>query len=135
MIPSSPPSLPFPEFEPGWVWLAGAGPVDHSRLLVYLDDKGVERPVATPADWAVACTRPRNILPSARAALEQAAAPDPLWAVAPPMALGASAGTVTLNVSFTAAVSKTTPEGSVSPPQAASTKTKATPSIGLNVVQ
>jgi FkbM family methyltransferase len=48
-------------------------------------------------------------LPAARAALEQAAAPDPLWDVAPPMALGASAGTVTLNVSPESDMSSTLP--------------------------
>ena len=48
-------------------------------------------------------------LPTARAALEQAAATDPLWEVAPPMALGASAGTVTLNVSAESDMSSTLP--------------------------
>jgi FkbM family methyltransferase len=48
-------------------------------------------------------------LPTARAALEQAAAPDPFWDVAPPVALGASAGTVTLNVSPESDMSSTLP--------------------------
>ena len=48
-------------------------------------------------------------LPTARVALEQAAAADPLWEVAPPMALGASAGTVTLNVSPESDMSSTLP--------------------------
>src|SRR5687768_14879571 len=48
-------------------------------------------------------------LPTARIALEQAAATDPLWEVAPPMALGASAGTVTLNVSAESDMSSTLP--------------------------
>ena len=48
-------------------------------------------------------------LPTARVALTQAAAADPLWEVAPPMALGASAGTVTLNVSAESDMSSTLP--------------------------
>ena len=48
-------------------------------------------------------------LPTARAALTQAAAADPLWQIAPPMALGASAGTVTLNVSAKSDMSSTLP--------------------------
>jgi FkbM family methyltransferase len=48
-------------------------------------------------------------LPTARLTLEQAAATDPLWEVAPPMALGASAGTVTLNVSAESDMSSTLP--------------------------
>jgi FkbM family methyltransferase len=48
-------------------------------------------------------------LPTARVALEQAAASDPLWDVAPPMALGASAGTATLNVSPESDMSSTLP--------------------------
>jgi FkbM family methyltransferase len=48
-------------------------------------------------------------LPASRIALEQAAASDPLWEVAPPMALGASAGTVTLNVSAESDMSSTLP--------------------------
>jgi FkbM family methyltransferase len=48
-------------------------------------------------------------LPAARVALEQAAATDPLWEVAPTMALGASAGTVTLNVSAESDMSSTLP--------------------------
>jgi FkbM family methyltransferase len=48
-------------------------------------------------------------LPTARVALEQAAATDPLWEVALPMALGASAGTVTLNVSPESDMSSTLP--------------------------
>jgi FkbM family methyltransferase len=48
-------------------------------------------------------------LPTARVSLEQAAADDPLWEVAPPMALGASGGTVTLNVSAESDMSSTLP--------------------------
>ena len=48
-------------------------------------------------------------LPTARIALEQAAAADPFWDVTPPMALGASAGTVTLNVSAESDMSSTLP--------------------------
>jgi FkbM family methyltransferase len=48
-------------------------------------------------------------LPTARAALTLAAAADPLWQIAPPMALGASAGTVTLNVSAESDMSSTLP--------------------------
>jgi FkbM family methyltransferase len=48
-------------------------------------------------------------LPTARVTLEQVAASDPLWEVTPPMALGASAGTVTLNVSPESDMSSTLP--------------------------
>ena len=48
-------------------------------------------------------------LPTARTALEQAAASDPLWDVAQPVALGALAGTVTLNVSAESDMSSTLP--------------------------
>jgi FkbM family methyltransferase len=48
-------------------------------------------------------------LPTARVALTLAAATDPMWEVAPPMALGASAGTVTLNVSAESDMSSTLP--------------------------
>jgi FkbM family methyltransferase len=48
-------------------------------------------------------------LPTARLSLEQAAAVDPRWEVAPPLALGASDGTVTLNVSAESDMSSTLP--------------------------
>jgi FkbM family methyltransferase len=48
-------------------------------------------------------------LPAARLSLEQAAASDPLWEVAPPLALGAADGTVTLNVSAESDMSSTLP--------------------------
>ncbi|GEO36977.1 hypothetical protein SAE02_11250 [Skermanella aerolata] len=48
-------------------------------------------------------------LPDAHATLEAAAAPDALWEVAPRMALGASAGTVSLNVSAESDMSSALP--------------------------
>jgi FkbM family methyltransferase len=48
-------------------------------------------------------------LPDAHAALEQAAAPDALWEIAPRMALGASAGTLSLNVSAESDMSSALP--------------------------
>jgi FkbM family methyltransferase len=48
-------------------------------------------------------------LPDAHAVLEKAAAPDALWEIAPRMALGAGAGTVSLNVSAESDMSSTLP--------------------------
>ena len=48
-------------------------------------------------------------LPDAHATLEAAAAPDALWEVAPRMALGASTGTVSLNVSAESDMSSALP--------------------------
>jgi FkbM family methyltransferase len=48
-------------------------------------------------------------LPDAHAVLEKAAAPDALWEVAPRMALGAGAGTVSLNVSAESDMSSALP--------------------------
>jgi FkbM family methyltransferase len=48
-------------------------------------------------------------LPDAHAVLEKAAAPDALWEIAPRMALGAGAGTVSLNVSAESDMSSALP--------------------------
>jgi FkbM family methyltransferase len=48
-------------------------------------------------------------LPDAHAALEKVAAPDALWEIAPRMALGAGAGTVSLNVSAESDMSSALP--------------------------
>jgi FkbM family methyltransferase len=48
-------------------------------------------------------------LPDAHAALEKVAAPDALWEIAPRMALGAAAGTVSLNVSAESDMSSALP--------------------------
>ena len=49
-------------------------------------------------------------IPELQAALARAAAADPLWEVAPPLALGETGGTVTLEVSAEADMSSTLPQ-------------------------